>query len=159
MVGDIIVSGRVEEEITELSRTNSTRPPMPPAPCPNCGHIFKDPSSVLKHMNHRYSSCHLWFSEDPQPPNHMEHPPDTSPPSRHFPNSGHIFDTDPGFLGWFYNNEDTSARSANLYHPFLSKGEWEIAKFLSCSGLSMKLIDEFLLLESVSPSEVILVSH
>ncbi|KAF9643516.1 hypothetical protein BDM02DRAFT_3063785, partial [Thelephora ganbajun] len=35
-------------------------------------------------------------------------------------------------------------------HPFLSKGEWELAGFLSCSGLLMKLIDDFLSLDLIS---------
>ena len=56
----------------------------------------------------------------------------------------------PGFLGWFQDNKNAEARSTNLYYPFLSKGEWEIAAFLSRSGLSMKLIDEFLSLSLVS---------
>ena len=123
--------------------------------CPNCNRVFKNSSAVLKHMNHRYSSCHLWFSKDPQqPPPRMEHSPDThaKSPSHYFPNAGHVFDSGPGFLGWFYNDGNANARSNNLYHPFLSKGEWEVARFLSCSGLSMKLINEFLSLNLVSPS-------
>ena len=115
--------------------------------CPNCRCVFKNSSAVLKHMNHRYSSCHLWFSKDhQQPPPHMVHSSGThtKSPSNYFPNAGHVFDSGPSFLGWFYNDKNASARSNNLYHPFLSKGEWEVAKFLSCSGLLMKLIDKFL---------------
>ncbi|KAF9643411.1 hypothetical protein BDM02DRAFT_3132451 [Thelephora ganbajun] len=95
---------------------------MAPAVCPNCRLIFKDSSAVLKHMNHHYSSCHLC----------------------------HIFDLGPGFLGWFRDDEDAEAQSRNPYHPFLSKGEWELAGFLSCSGLLMKLIDDFLSLDLIS---------
>ena len=53
-------------------------------------------------------------------------------------------------MGWFSSDEDAEARSTNPYYPFLSKGEWEIAEFLSCSGLSMKIIDKFLSLSLVS---------
>jgi len=103
-------------------------------------------------MNHRYSSCHRWFANASQlSPPHARDVPDMRIPqvSRHFPDAGHIFDTGPGFLGWFHNDENTGARSANPYFPFLSKGEWEMAGFLSRSGLSMKLIDEFLSLSLV----------
>lgn len=108
-------------------------------------------------MNHRFSSCHLWFSRDLQQPSppvggfpsaHAE-----STFSHHFPNAGHIFGSGPGFLGWFHNDVDADARSSNPYHPFLSKGEWEIARFLSCSGLSMSVIDAFLSLSLVSLTE------
>ena len=120
--------------------------------CPNCERIFKDHSSVLKHMNHRYSSCHRWFIDNPEPPPHTEHLLNThaAPSSRYFPNAGHVFDSGPGFMGWFHNDEEAEARSSNPYHPFLLQGKWEIMEFLSCSGLSMKLIDKFLSLVLVS---------
>lgn len=130
---------------------------MPSTACPNCGRVFQDSSSVLKHMNHRYSSCHLWFSRDPQqpsPPPPLEHPPSIYTKSHVFPGAGHIFHSGPGFLEWFHNDEGDGIRSSNPYHPFLSKGEWEIARFLSCSGLSMKLVDEFLSLSLVSFSQI-----
>ena len=50
-------------------------------------------------------------------------------------------------MGWFHSDEDAEARATNPYHPFLSRGEWELAEFLSCSGLSMKLIDNFFIAE------------
>jgi hypothetical protein len=148
------LSGLCEQVAEHFSRTVT----MPPTSCPSCGRVFMNSSSVLKHMNHRYSSCHLWFAKDPQqasPP--MEHSPSThaeSLPSHCFPNAGHVFDSGPGFLGWFHSDKDADARSSNPFHPFLSKGEWEIARFLSCSALSMKLIDEFLSLSLVSSSAV-----
>jgi hypothetical protein len=58
-------------------------------------------------------------------------------------------------MGWFQGDENAEARSTNIYYPFLSKGEWEIAAFLSRSGLSMKLIDEFLSLIMVSRSNYV----
>ena len=131
---------------------------MPRVACPNCHVTFKSNSTVLKHMNHRFSSCHIWFANLPQPsPSHTQSPPGThpSPPqSYYFPNAGHVFDSGPGFLGWFRNNEDAKARSSNPYYPFLSKGEWEVAGFFTRSGLSMKLIDEFLSLSLVSHSQI-----
>lgn len=94
--------------------------------CPNCRLGFKDTTSALKHMNHHFTSCH------------------------HFPGTGHIFGSGPGFMGWFASNEDAEAWSINPFYPFLLKDKWEIAEFLSCSRLLMKVIDQFLSLNSVS---------
>ncbi|KAF9782579.1 hypothetical protein BJ322DRAFT_1157393 [Thelephora terrestris] len=126
---------------------------MPAAACPNCQAVFKNSSAVLKHMNHRYTSCHLWFTNPPQQsPLHSQSPLETHAPPRsyHFPNAGHVFDSGPGFLGWFHNDKDAGARSSNPYYPFLSKGEWEIAGFFTHCGLSMKQIDEFLSLSLIT---------
>lgn len=121
--------------------------------CPNCRLAFHNSSAVLKHMNHQFSSCHLWFTRDlPSPPLDTPRSPDTptSASSHYFPGAGCVFGLGPGFLGWFQGDENADAWTSNLYYPFLSKGEWEIAAFLSRSGLSMKHIDEFLSLSSVS---------
>jgi hypothetical protein len=37
----------------------------------------------------------------------------------------------------------------NIYYPFASRVEWDMAKYLLCSSLSMAKIDEFLKLDSV----------
>ena len=138
----------------ELPKNSSTRSThtamMASAMCPNCGRVFKDSSTVLVHMNHRYSSCHRWFANSPQPSLRTQLPPDTLS-SHFFSNAGHVFDSGPGFLSQFCD-EDTEARSINPYHLFCSKGEWEMAEFLLCSRLSMKLIDKFLSLSLVSPA-------
>lgn len=124
---------------------------MASSACPNCGRIFKDSSAVLKHMNNRFTSCHNWFTDNERPPPPPPHPPDIEISTSHyFPGAGHVFGSGTGFMGWFSGDEDAQARSVNPYHPFLSKGEWEIAEFLSRSGLSMRLIDKFLSLSSVS---------
>jgi len=119
------VAGRGGEEVAEKSQRTLQQPAtMAPAACPSCGCIFNNDSAVLKHMNHRYTSCHLWFVNNSPPSPHSQHPPDIQ--SYHFPNAGHVYNLGPGFLGWFNNDEDAAARTANPYHPFLSKGEWEI---------------------------------
>ena len=124
---------------------------MAPPACPNCRQIFKDTSAVLKHMNHWFASCHLWFTNNQPSPTPPPHPPSTeTDTSYYFPDAGHIFGSGPGFMQSFSNNEDAGVQSTHPYHPFLSKDEWEIAGFLSCSGLSMSLIDKFLSLNSVS---------
>lgn len=145
------MAGRGGEEVAEKSQRTLQQPAtMAPAACPSCGCIFNNDSAVLKHMNHRYTSCHLWFVNNSQPSPRSQHPPHTQTQSFHFPNAGHVYDSGPGFLSWFHNDQDATTRSTNPYHPFLSKGEWEVAEFLSCSGLSMKLIDKFLSLSLVS---------
>jgi len=54
-----------------------------------------------------------------------------------------------GYMGTFEEDTHAAKCTSNLYYPFQSKGEWEIASFLSHSGLSMKRIDEFLTLSLV----------
>jgi hypothetical protein len=118
------------------------------ATCPNYGLTFKDSTSVLKHMNHWFSSCHKWFDRSSlQPDTGTGHP---SLQSHSFLHASHVFDSGNRFLGWFHNNEDAGAQRINPYHLFLFKGEWEIAGFLTHSDMSMKLINEFLLLRLVS---------
>ena len=170
--GIVEVCDRAGEETAESLRRPFYLRVMSSTACPNCGLIFSSSTAVLKHMNHRYSSCHLWFTNtqpesppraplsethtpppshhfsDTPPPSHYF--PHTPPLSHYFPHAGHVFDSGPGFLGWFRSDEDAEARSINPYYPFASKGEWELAGFLLRSGLSMKLINEFLSLSLVS---------
>lgn len=49
-------------------------------------------------------------------------------------------------------NEDTYAkeRSTNLYYPWSSREEWQLARFLLGSSMSLAEIDEYLRLELVS---------
>ncbi|KIJ07862.1 hypothetical protein PAXINDRAFT_18973 [Paxillus involutus ATCC 200175] len=48
-------------------------------------------------------------------------------------------------------NLDTCAPQCgnNIYYPFASRVEWDMAKYLLCSSLSMAKIDEFLKLDSI----------
>jgi hypothetical protein len=68
-----------------------------------------------------------------------------------FPDAGVAYNRTEGFMGTFHNDTHAEERASNIYFPFQSKGEWEIASFLSSSGLSMKRIDEFLSMNVVSP--------
>lgn len=121
------------------------------AKCPSCGMTFANESSVLKHMNHRFSSCNSFFlCGDPLPTGSNTPPdappvfPDLPPHSTIFPGAAHVYGCGTGYMGTFQNDVHAAERETNLYYPFQSKGEWEIASFLSQSGLSMKRIDEFL---------------
>ncbi len=50
----------------------------------------------------------------------------------------------------FDDDEYAENREMNLYYPFASRPEWELASFLLKSGLSMVAMDEFLKLQIVS---------
>ncbi|KAG1868721.1 hypothetical protein C8R48DRAFT_598563 [Suillus tomentosus] len=54
------------------------------------------------------------------------------------------------FLDLFDADEYAECRVDNLYYPFASKEEWEVADYLLHSSLSMAAIDEFLKLSMVS---------
>lgn len=131
---------------------------MAPAQCPSCGMEFASETSVLKHMNHRFSRCKLFFlREEPHRPDTHPNPPPPpptppNPPSRStdFPDAGFVYGRGDGFMGMFFNDTHAEERASNIYFPFQSKGEWEIASFLSSSGLSMKRVNEFLSLSMVS---------
>jgi hypothetical protein len=61
------------------------------------------------------------------------------------------------YMGKFDSDDYADLRKENLYYPFASKEDWELAAFLLRSGLSMALIDDFLSLKLVStwPCEVV----
>lgn len=54
------------------------------------------------------------------------------------------------FMSEFGRDEHAAKRVENLYYPFTSKDEWEVAAFLLRSDLSMASIDSFLSLKPVS---------
>ena len=56
----------------------------------------------------------------------------------------------------FEDDEHAAMREDNLYYPWASRPEWELASFLLCSSLSMAAIDQFLSLDLVSESLIIL---
>lgn len=77
--------------------------------------------------------------------------PDTSP--FHFethPNISQTYGSGLTFMDKFDADPHAQKRSFQLYYPFSSKGEWELASFLLQSSLSMGKINVFLKLELVS---------
>lgn len=66
------------------------------------------------------------------------------------PNTPSIFGYGPGFMDDFNAAPYAEKRGGNLYHPFSSREEWSLASWLLCSGLSMRVIDDFLALPIVS---------
>ena len=65
------------------------------------------------------------------------------------PTEPFIFGSGPGFTDVFNMDRHAEKRRENLYYPFSSKGEWGLASWLLCSGLSMRAIDDFLALPIV----------
>lgn len=125
--------------------------------CPNCPLTFRDSSAVIQHLNHPYSSCARWFvSTTNLPsapvPNYASTTAFNDPggTSTKFPFAGHVFSRSDGFMDHFHADKFSDERSQNMFYPFSSKGEWQIASFLSRTGLSMRFIDEFLSLDLVS---------
>ncbi|KAH7917570.1 hypothetical protein BV22DRAFT_1026118 [Leucogyrophana mollusca] len=48
------------------------------------------------------------------------------------------------FMDTFHEDEHAEKRKTNIFYPFASKQDWELASWLLCSGLSMTAIDSFL---------------
>ena len=143
--------------------------------CPSCHKWFTNNSNVLWHMNHPKSSCMSFsdFLESVRPPdeqtsstyqqnyNETDQNDGTTRTTEAASNSsmGHyeelhptepfVFGPGPGFVDVFNMDQYAEKRRENLYYPFSSKGEWGLASWLLCSGLSMRAIDNFLALPIV----------
>lgn len=66
-----------------------------------------------------------------------------------FPGAAKIFSVGPTFMDKFDADQYSGFRATNLYYPFASREEWELALWLLRSGLSMRAIDSFLKLQKV----------
>ncbi len=73
-------------------------------------------------------------------------------PREEFPNAAHDWGAGKTFMGSFDSDDFADQCQKNLYYPFASKEDWEMAAFLLRSGMSMALIDDFLKLQFVSTS-------
>jgi len=136
--------------------------------CPSCHREFANDSRVLQHMNNPRSSCQSWsefllslgqtgHTPTSHPPNPETNDNETAgggPPITHYedvhPNTPSVFGSSQGFMGVFDADPHAEERVGNLYYPFLSRDEWSLASWLSCSGLSMRAINGFLALPVVS---------
>jgi len=67
-----------------------------------------------------------------------------------FPGSSHTYGKGESFIDRFNHDDLAEQRSNNLYYPFASREEWELASFLLRSNMPMSEIDEFLRLHLVS---------
>jgi hypothetical protein len=79
-----------------------------------------------------------------------------------FPGAAEIYGKGVTFMDLFDQDQHSEKRKINLFYPFASKQDWEVASWLSKSGLSMAAIDNFLSLELVSPDShycILLILH
>jgi hypothetical protein len=60
------------------------------------------------------------------------------------------------FMSEFNRDQYAPERVENIYYPFASRDEWELAAFLLRSDLSMGSIDSFLSLKLVSATPLVL---
>ena len=67
-----------------------------------------------------------------------------------FPGASKVFGEGETYMDLFDQDKYANERMANLYYPFASQSEWELASYLLKSDLSMAAIDEFLNLQLVS---------
>ncbi|KAJ4484164.1 hypothetical protein C8J55DRAFT_426296 [Lentinula edodes] len=65
----------------------------------------------------------------------------------YFPGAGKVVSCGATYLDGFNDDRFSEERKENLYYPFSSRPEWEMASFLLKSSLSMQEIDNYLQLE------------
>jgi hypothetical protein len=148
--------------------------------CNRCGKRFASGASVQNHQSQLSSRCWKTYSllldvqhsvetmESPPPTpsllpevdmeivdNIDDQPPQQEAmlPSFHtefFLGSAKVFGNGETYLDLFDEDEYADARETNLYYPFASQPEWELASFLLRSNLSRVAIDQLLKLQSVS---------
>ena len=73
-----------------------------------------------------------------------------------YPGAARTYRKGSTFMDEFGDDEHAATREDNLYYPWASRPEWELASFLLHSSLSMATIDQFLSLDLVSESLLIL---
>ncbi|KAJ4479912.1 hypothetical protein C8R41DRAFT_869220 [Lentinula lateritia] len=71
----------------------------------------------------------------------------SGPYTIHFPGAGKVVSYGATYLDGFNDDCFSEERKENLYYPFSSRPEWEMASFLLSSSLSMQEIDNYLQLE------------
>lgn len=92
----------------------------------------------------------------------MEDVPDPQPqnPSRwvvdYYEGASVIYGAGETFLSKFDQDPYADHRIKNVHYPFADSNDWSHANFLLKSGLSMRAIDEYLSLNLVSRSYVLL---
>lgn len=178
-VPHLVYSYRFAHSFPSMARDHLRRCPQQQVQrprCPSCGKRFTD---VLRHLNHRQSTCADWFNtafprQRSSPPHYESFPddpadplipectlntpqsPSPTPPHRQsiiqrieFSGAAKIYGRAKTFMDKFNNDRYSGFRTTNLYYPFAGKDEWELASFLLSSGLSMRKIDDFLRLKMV----------
>ena len=67
-----------------------------------------------------------------------------------YPSAARTYGKGLTFMDGFNADKHTAMHEENMYYPWASQPEWELASFLLCSSLSMATIDRFLSLDIVS---------
>jgi len=91
--------------------------------------------------------------DEPDPPGSHHIPPAYVDIDQHrdfYPSAAHVYRKGHTFMDIFDADQYAEKRNGNLFYPFASKQDWEIASWLLRLGLSMAAIDQFLRLELVS---------
>ena len=73
----------------------------------------------------------------------------TTSTREYFPEVANAWPGSTTFMADFDQDRYSDERGENLYYPFASRQDWQVALFLLTSGMSMALIDRFLGLELV----------
>jgi len=93
---------------------------------------------------------------DPQPDDHSsQHETKSKWFTEEFPDASWTFGCGRTFMDVFDQDQFADIRKDQLYYPFASKEEWELASFLLRSCMSMAAIDRFLKLSLVSLSSLL----
>ena len=86
-----------------------------------------------------------------EPDLQMPGPGTTSPGSvKYFPGASQIYPGGKTFMDQFFSDKHGELRRENLFYPFASQQDWQIASWLLRSRLSMAAIDSFLSMDLVS---------
>lgn len=67
-----------------------------------------------------------------------------------YPGAAQTYGKGPTFMDGFDGDKYATMREENLYYPWASRPEWELASFLLRSSLSVAAINQFLSLNLVS---------
>ncbi|KAJ7813399.1 hypothetical protein B0H14DRAFT_3090354 [Mycena olivaceomarginata] len=80
--------------------------------------------------------------------------PSSTRPKDFHPKPSSTFGTAPTFMDNFSKDRHTNDRQNNLYYPFASADEWEVASYLARSNMTVVQIDEFLKTPSYGQNEL-----
>jgi len=75
-----------------------------------------------------------------------------------YPDAARIYGRGQSFMDIFDADQHADKRKDNLFYPFASADEWEVASFLMRSSLNMKELDEFFALKLVRALQVCVLS-
>lgn len=134
------------EELIQMNNTLSSPPSDPPQPTPS--HVPQDFSSSP-------STDHYMDTDVLNLTTQEDLPPRSPTPIFPFfkethPTASTVYGRGQTFMDIFNKDEHSTKREQQLYYPFASRDEWELASFLLRSHLSMASIDKFLKLKLVS---------